>query len=77
MTLKRIRIGDMSITTTQATMTKAFTEFGSIVTSSVDYGARSAIGHIEYTEDTMGRAAINAMNGTRFEGALITVVEEK
>lgn len=76
MTLKRIRIGDMSVTTTQATMVGGFDDFGTIVSSSIQYGAASATGHIEYTQDSMGQAAINAMNGTRFDGALISVVED-
>lgn len=74
--LKRIRIGAMSVTTTATTMVNGFDDFGTIVTSSIEYGANSATGHIEYTQDSEGQAAINAMNGARFDGAIITVTME-
>lgn len=80
MPLKRIRIGGMSITTTTTTMYNGFDDFGTIVSYSIDVdpatGQSLGIGHIEYTQDSMGQAAINAMNRATFDGSVIAVTED-
>ncbi len=78
---KKIRIGQMNITTTEATMNAAFDDYGSIVASSIDTnptnGQSLGIGHVEYTTDQAGTNAIAAMNGGTLDGATITVEEER
>lgn len=77
---KKIRIGMMNVTTTQATMVGAFDDYGSIVASSIDVdpatGQSLGVGHVEYTTEQAGTNAINAMNGATLDGATIRVLED-
>lgn len=78
---KKIRIGQMPLTTSQATMDAAFDDYGTIVASSIDTdpatGQSLGIGHVEYTTEQSGTNAITAMNGGTLDGATITVEEDR
>jgi RNA recognition motif-containing protein len=73
---KRIFIGSVSVTTTDDTLHRAFSRYGTIVTAVVD---RSAVGeslgtaHIVYTTDQAGTDAIVALNRTMLDGSMISV----
>lgn len=77
---KKIRVGQMNITTTQATMVAAFDDYGTIVASSIDVdpatGQSLGVGHVEYTSEQAGTNAIAAMNGGTLDGATIRVLED-
>lgn len=78
---RKIKIGEMSVTTTKATMDAAFDDHGTIVRSSIDInpanGQSLGIGHIEYTTEQAGTDAIAARHNTVFDGATISVTEDR
>ncbi len=71
---RKIFIGELSVTTTETTLGAAFDGFGTIVSLSID---PTPMGHIEYTTDAAGDAAIAAMDGATLDGSVITVGEER
>ncbi len=71
---RKIFIGDLSATTTETTLEAAFDDYGTIVSLSID---PTPMGHIEYSSDPEGDAAIAAMNGATLDGSVITVGEER
>ncbi len=72
---KHIFIGDLSITTTSATLNTEFDPYGTIV--SLDLHADPAGGpstaDCVYTTDQAGTDAIAGKNGARIDGSVITV----
>lgn len=77
---KKIRIGSMNVTTTEATLYSGFDNYGTIVAYTIDRdvaGQSLGVGHVEYTTDQAGTDAISAMNNTTFDGATIEVTEDR
>lgn len=76
---KKIRIGSMSVTTTETTLYNRFDDYGSIVAHSIDrdsFGNSLGVGHVEYTTDQAGTDAIAGANLTMLDGARIEVAAE-
>ncbi|WAS99558.1 RNA recognition motif domain-containing protein [Nannocystis punicea] len=76
---KRIRVENMTMTTTPAQVLAGFDGFGSIVRCQLDVdseGASTGIAHVEYTTTQSGASAIATMNNKPFNGATINVVED-
>lgn len=73
---KKIFIGSLSATTTNATVNTTFASFGTIVACTVNRnGAGAAVSaDVEYTTDQAGTDAIAAKNGTVLDGNRISVV---
>ena len=77
---KRIRIGGLSVTTTDTSLASAFSAFGPIVAHSIDRdaaGGSLGVGHVEYATDAAGTTAIQTMNNATLEGATIAVSPER
>lgn len=75
---KRIHIGSMPFTTTDATINTAFSPFGTLVSLAVNRDAfGNSLGHAdgEYTTEAAASAAIAAMHLSVLDGATITVEE--
>ena len=75
---KRIFIGGLSLTTTNATLNTNFSPYGTLVSLAVNLDAAGgSLGNAngEYTTDQAGTNAIAAKNGTVIDGSTISVVE--
>ena len=75
-----IRIGAMSITTTESTLQTGFAGYGTIVAHSIDrnaFGQSLGVGHVEYSTEQAGTNAIAAKHNTVFDGATIEVTEDR
>ena len=73
---KKIFIGGLSVTTNESTLNSGFSPYGTIVDTYIDRdpaGQSNGWGNVEYTTVAEGQAAIAAMNGARFDGAIISV----
>ncbi len=72
---KKIFIGELSGVTTQAGLQSAFSPFGTIerayITTDPASGQNS--GHVDYTTDAAGDAAIAGMNGQVLDGVTLVV----
>lgn len=76
---KRIRIAQLNVTTTPATLYSGFVGFGTVVRHVIDTdeaGGSLGIGHVEYDTDQAGTDAINTMDNTTFDGSVIAVTED-
>lgn len=77
---KRIYIGGVTVTTTDATITSTFAPYGTIVRATVNRDASGqSLGNatVEYTSDSAGTAAIAAKNGSVLDGSTISVQEAR
>lgn len=77
---KRIFIGGVSVTTTDATLNSTFAPYGTIVRAAINRDATGASlgnGTVEYTADAAGTAAIAAKNGSQLDGSTISVDEAR
>lgn len=77
---KRIFIGGLSLTTTNATLNTNFSPFGTLVMLAVNLDASGqSLGNAngEYTTDQAGTNAIAAKNGTVIDGSTISVTEAR
>ena len=73
---KRIFIGSLSLTTTDATINLSFAPFGTLVFAAIDRdaaGGSLGTARAEYTTDQAGTDAIAGMNLTVLDGNTITV----
>lgn len=71
---KKIFIGELSGATSQAGLESAFAPYGSIVRAYIQTDAAGASsGHVEYTTDAAGDAAISGMNGQVLDGVTLVV----
>lgn len=73
---RRIFIGSLSLTTTDATINSTFAPFGTVVTAAINrnsFGQSLGTANVEYTTEAAGTAAIAAKNGTVLDGSTITV----
>lgn len=76
---KRIRIGDIGLTTTEATIYNGFNDYGTITQHWIErdaLGQSLGVAHVVYTASTAGTAAIAARHNTMFDGSLIAVTNE-
>lgn len=73
---KRIFIGSLSLTTTDATINSTFAPYGTIVSAAVDRGPTGqslGTAAVEYTTDQAGTDAIAAKDRTELDGSTISV----
>jgi len=73
---KRIFIGSLSLTTTDATINSTFAPYGTIVSAAVDRGPTGqslGTAQVEYTTDQAGTDAIAAKDRTELDGSTISV----
>lgn len=72
----KIRIGGMSVTTSESTLLATFRGYGDVVAHAIDkdsYGRSTGVGHVEYSSAQAGTDAIAAKHGSVLEGATISV----
>ena len=76
----RIYVGNMSFDTTQASLEALFSNYGNIqevaVVTDRETGRPRGFGFVTM-DDEGGKAAIEALNGTEFEGRTLTVNEAR
>jgi len=72
---KKIFIGDLNITTTESTLNTTFSPYGTIVALTLNTNPSGGpnTADCEYTTEAAGTAAIAAKDGSRLDGATITV----
>ncbi len=73
---KRIFIGSVSVTTTDATIQRAFAPFGTIVAAAVNLGRDGqslGTANVEYDNERAGTEAIAKMNRTELDRSIISV----
>lgn len=72
-----IYVGNLSYEVTEEDLSKAFAEFGEVVSAKVikdGYSGRSkGFGFIEMTNNAEGEAAISALNGSEIKGRAVKV----
>ena len=77
----RIYVGNLSYETTEETLTKLFTEWGEVSSSTIlterQTGRSRGFGFVEMSNDEEARKAIEEANGRDFEGRTLTVNEAK
>ncbi|MDC0718437.1 RNA recognition motif domain-containing protein [Nannocystis bainbridge] len=76
---KRIRVENMTVTTTPAQVLAGFDNFGSITRCQLEFddeGASTGVAHVEFASTQAGAAAIASMNEKPFNGATIRVRED-
>jgi RNA recognition motif-containing protein len=74
---KKIFIGSLTVTTTDATINRTFAPYGTLVSAAINRDATGqslGTANAEYTTDQAGTDAIAAKNGTVLDGSTITVV---
>lgn len=74
---KKIFIGSLTVTTTDATINRTFAPYGTLVSAAINRGPTGqslGTANAEYTTDQAGTDAIAAKNGTVLDGSTITVV---
>lgn len=73
---KKIFIGSLSATTTNASLLTSFNPFGSVVACTINRNAAGApvSADLEYTTDQAGTDAIAGRNGAIVDGSRISVV---
>ena len=76
---KNLYVGNLSYDTTADDLRKAFEQYGTVTSSSVitdrDTGRSRGFGFVEMADGA--EAAIEAMNGTEFQGRTLTVNEAR
>ena len=74
---KKLYVGNLSYQTTVDALKAAFAEFGEIVDAIIitdrATGRSKGFGFIEFADEKMAQAALEAMNGKDFEGRNLVV----
>lgn len=77
----RIYVGNLSYSTTEETLRTKFLEFGEVeeakVISDYDTGRSRGFGFVTMPNDEEANAAIEALNGTEFDGRTLKVNEAR
>jgi cold-inducible RNA-binding protein len=77
----KLYVGNLSYETTEESLETRFSEFGAIESVNLindrETGRSKGFAFIEMTSDEEGKAAIQALDGTEFEGRNIRVSEAK
>lgn len=78
---KKLFVGGLSFSTTEDTLREGFAKFGELSSCTVIFdkmsGRSKGFGFVEYESDEAADAAVEAMNGTDFDGRTITVNEAR
>ncbi len=76
-----IYVGNLSFKTTEEGLQSAFGAFGTVTGARIitdrETGRSRGFGFVEMSDDTQGRAAIEALNGKDLDGRPLTVNEAK
>ena len=79
--MKKIYVGNMSFSTTQAGLEAAFAEYGRVQNVAIitdrETGRPRGFGFVEMPNDQEADAAINALNGANLDGRTLTVNEAR
>lgn len=77
----KLYVGNLSFKTTEQSLRAKFEEFGEVASATIvmdrETGRPRGFGFVEMNDAGQAQAAINAMNGTSFEGRDLTVNEAK
>ncbi|MFA6445776.1 MAG: RNA-binding protein [Candidatus Paceibacterota bacterium] len=78
---KKLYVGNLSYSTTDASLKDAFAQFGAVESASVltdkMTGRSRGFGFVTMTDDSEAEKAINAMNGVDLDGRKLTVNEAR
>ena len=79
--MKKIYVGNLSFSVTEATLRSAFEKHGSVASVNIvtnrDTGQPRGFGFVEMTDDADAQKAISALNGRDLEGRTLTVNEAR
>ncbi|MBL9001533.1 MAG: RNA-binding protein [Phycisphaerae bacterium] len=77
----KLYVGNLPFSTTDATLRSMFEAHGTVTSAQVvsdrDTGRSRGFGFVEMSDDSQGRAAIEAMNGQQIDGRAIVVNEAR
>ena len=77
----KLYVGNLSFSTTEAALRTKFEEYGQVASATIvmdrETGRPRGFGFVEMNDPAQAQAAINAMNGTSFEGRDLTVNEAR
>jgi len=77
----RIYVGNLSYSTSDASLRELFSEHGTVDSASVatdrDTGRSRGFGFVDMPEDDAAKAAIEALNGAELDGRALTVNEAR
>lgn len=78
---KKLYVGNLSYSTTDAALKDAFAQFGAVESASVltdkMTGRSRGFGFVTMSDDAEAEKAINSMNGTDLDGRKLTVNEAR
>ena len=78
---KRLYVGNLSYSTTSATLQEMFAAFGKVESATViedrDTKRSKGFGFVEMTDDAAAQAAISGLNGKEQDGRALKVNEAK
>ena len=79
--MKKIYVGNLSFSVTEASLRSAFEKHGSVASVNIvtdrDTGQPRGFGFVEMTDDAEAQKAISALNGRDLEGRTLTVNEAR
>lgn len=79
--MKKIYVGNLSFSVTEASLRSAFEKDGSVesvkIVTDRDTGQPRGFGFVEMTDDAEAQKAISALNGRDLEGRTLTVNEAR
>ncbi len=79
--MKKIYVGNLSFSVTEASLRSAFEKHGSVesvkIVTDRDTGQPRGFGFVEMTDDAEAQKAISAVNGRDLEGRTLTVNEAR
>jgi cold-inducible RNA-binding protein len=78
---KKLYVGGLSYSTTEAGLTEAFAKAGEVISASIIIdrmsGKSKGFGFVEMATDEAAQAAINMWNGVELDGRTLTVNEAR
>jgi cold-inducible RNA-binding protein len=79
--MKKIFVGNLSFSVTEAALRSAFEKYGSVASVSIvtdrDTGQPRGFGFVEMPNDTEAQKAMNGLNGMDLEGRTLNVNEAR
>lgn len=77
----KLYVGNLSFSTTEQALRSKFEEFGEVASATIvmdrETGRPRGFGFVEMNDAGQAQAAINAMNGAKFDGRDLTVNEAR
>jgi cold-inducible RNA-binding protein len=79
--MKKIFVGNLTFSVTEAALRSAFEKYGSVASVTIvtdrDTGQPRGFGFVEMPNDTEAQKAMNGLNGTDLEGRTLNVNEAR